>query len=115
MKFPKFICESNYFWDFIRGYFDGDGCLTYDNRSNFREPRCSFSSGSRDFINSLSEELKSRGFNNKVSLVKNTYILTIGDRKWNTNAKFMRILYKNAHIFLKRKYLKFLNYRGRLI
>lgn len=115
MEFPKEILNSEYFWDFVRGYFDGDGCLTYDKRAGFREPRCSFSCGSKAFIEVLSKELHQRGIGNKISLIKNTYILKIGDKKWDTNAKFLSIIYKNSSIYLERKYNKFLNYRGRLV
>ena len=114
MKFPEIIKNSEFFWDFIRGYFDGDGCITYDFRSEYREPRCSISCGSKDFIYSLSEQLNAKGYPNKVVNRKNIYILYIGNYKWNTNAKFMIKLYNNSSIYLQRKYNKYLNYRGRL-
>lgn len=115
LRFPEFIKKSEFFWDFVRGYFDGDGCLTYDNRSNNRQPRCSISCGSKYFIYSLSEELNNRNYPNKVKHINNIYILFIGNHKWDINSKFMIKLYKDSSIYLQRKYDRYLNYRGRLI
>jgi hypothetical protein len=60
-KIPK-----KYFGDFVRGYFDGDGCV-YFNRLQFgdrKRPRwilmTLFTSGSRTFLANLWDELKAR-------------------------------------------------------
>ncbi len=61
-KIPK-----KYFGDFVRGYFDGDGCV-YFNRLQYadrKRPRLIlltlFTSGCRSFLDSLWDELKDRG------------------------------------------------------
>ena len=58
---------SEYFGDFVRGYFDGDGCV-YFNRLQYadrKKPRwvvlTLFTSGCRPFLDSLWEALKIRG------------------------------------------------------
>lgn len=58
---------ENYFGDFIRGYFDGDGCV-YFNRVTFtKEKRVRwilmtlFTSGSKDFLDSLLRHLRIYG------------------------------------------------------
>ena len=63
-KIPK-----KYFGDFVRGYFDGDGCV-YFNRLQYadrKKPRwvllTLFTSGSRSFLDSLWDALKIHGIN----------------------------------------------------
>lgn len=37
LKFPTRLKDSEYFWDFVRGYSDGDGCISYDeNRKDIK-------------------------------------------------------------------------------
>lgn len=50
---------NQYFGDFLRGYFDGDGSI-YHIKSNPKNPKISFI-GSPDFINQLESELHKRG------------------------------------------------------
>ena len=62
MRFPKM--PPRYLAAFIRGYFDGDGCVyleRYPNNGNSRPAkrmRTIFTSGSRDFLASLSRILQ---------------------------------------------------------
>tara|TARA_B100001778_G_C18448593_1_gene565658 strand:+ start:217 stop:846 length:630 start_codon:yes stop_codon:yes gene_type:complete len=57
----------NYFWDFVRGYFDGDGCITsgtykVKDRKNPRFTyKTSFTSGSLGFLEDLKKIFKERG------------------------------------------------------
>ena len=117
IKFPEFMINSQYIWDFIRGIFDGDGCVTFDNRgNNYSQPRCSISSGSEEFIYKLSEVIKDLGFGNIVHKRGNIYILSIGDKTYGLNAKFLVKLYENSSVYLTRKYEHYLNYkRGRSV
>lgn len=34
LQFPTRLKDSEYFWDFIRGYSDGDGCVSYNDKAN---------------------------------------------------------------------------------
>ncbi|HCR52600.1 TPA: hypothetical protein DIV48_03090 [Candidatus Kaiserbacteria bacterium] len=61
------VIPAKYFGDFVRGYFDGDGCV-YFNRLKYadrKNPRwilmTLFTSGCQLFLNSLWTELKIRG------------------------------------------------------
>lgn len=61
-KIPK-----KYFGDFVRGYFDGDGCVYFSSLqyADRKKPRwvllTLFTSGCRPFLNSLWDELKNNG------------------------------------------------------
>jgi len=48
--------------DFVRGYFDGDGCLAFENMKNrpHNKLKAIFTSGSKNFLISLSKVLKNR-------------------------------------------------------
>ncbi len=88
--------------DFIRGYFDGDGCIylkQYNTSINLI--------GTVDFLNGLinyyhlpKHKLQSVG---KTEFVKKYYISAEKDMLY-----FLNLLYKNASVFLERKYNKYL-------
>ena len=60
MQFPKMPLE--YLSDFVRGYFDGDGCVYIDRGPNGQPKRllCVFTSGSKSFLQDLHAHLVSR-------------------------------------------------------
>jgi intein/homing endonuclease len=60
MKFPEIPKE--YFWDFVRGYFDGDGCVSI-NREKYIY--IIFSSGSKKFLEGLRDDLVLQGLSYK--------------------------------------------------
>lgn len=99
LKFPTYI-PSHLMNHFIRGYFDGDGCITYNKSRN--DLVVDFAS-SRDFNESLVEFFK----NNEPFV--NFHVC---QRKGCTSAissgnfqvvRFMEWLYKDATIWLDRK------------
>lgn len=108
IKFPTWI-DKKYYNSFIRGYFDGDGCLTY--RKNQREWKwllvstnemCEFIKNY--FDNSFGIKLTKEYISNTNN---NTYeIVTSGNAKIQ---KICDILYKNSNIYLDRKYQKYLD------
>ena len=60
MKFPNI--EDRYLGDFVRGYFDGDGCVYIEKDTKTKVPkrlRVVFTSGSHEFLKVLSSRLKS--------------------------------------------------------
>ena len=66
LVFPK--VPSRYLSDFIRGYFDGDGCVYFSRHLQYadrKKPRkilmTLFTSGSRSFLESLWVHIKRRG------------------------------------------------------
>lgn len=92
LKFPEIPDE--YFWHFLRGYFDGDGCVVSKANSVAII-------GSYSFIDSLIEILTKKGFNCKQSdKGKVKYFLLFGIVQLR---EFSKLLYKDASVFLERK------------
>lgn len=94
---------------FIRGYFDGDGCITWHiNKKNYI--LCNiFIAGTYDFLLSIRDILISLGLS-KGYLAKrnNIYVLTISG--FNNINKLYKFLYNDATRYMKRKYYKFNSY-----
>lgn len=90
---------------FLRGYFDGNGCVCEIKER--KELRFYFSCASIDFINGITEYLSD---NNIKSYYRKQpcrcYEMTITGIE-NTK-KFANLLYKDSNIFLNRKYDKFM-------
>lgn len=106
-EFPK--CNNLYFFDFLRGFCDGDGCI-YVNKNNIR---VQFINSNREFLEYLSQEIEQRinihghiykEKEKKYRLIyfKSNDVLTLLDNMYHN---------KNNH-FLKRKYEKFKSYYG---
>lgn len=90
--------------DFIRGYFDGDGCIMRlkNNRIN-----SSFTSGSKKFLEELHRILKEEAGVTGGSYDPSCVSLKFGKRD---SLKIGDYMYKNnPELFLKRKKEKFLN------
>ncbi len=111
LKFPRIPRE--FLSDFIRGYFDGDGCVHYGFYARKNRPNkqfillTNFTSGSKEFLKSLWERLQEVGLSGGC-LKKKTrgfeLCFSINDSK-----KLYRFIYQNASksIFLERKHKKF--------
>lgn len=101
LKFPKIRKDlENHF---IRGYFDGDGCISINLDKKYYSFRLI---GTKDFLNKVIElmdmqkvKLQPKGTN------KLNYQLGYGGR--NNIIKIRNYLYKNSTIYLNRKYNKF--------
>lgn len=115
IKFPNI--PQIFLPDFVRGYFDGDGCV-YLERSKgkkqkliLRRLRVIFTSGSEEFLKSLQAELKriaglERG---RLFFSHRSFQLVYPTSDSLVIFKFM---YRHTHVplFLERKYRKFLEY-----
>ena len=96
---------------FIRGYVDGDGCLTTYLNSTKNSLRTELSLvGTESFLKSINKLFQNKG-----------YIRNKSSDGWNNKAfdlsfsnvpsrKISRYLYENATIYLNRKYEKFLEF-----
>lgn len=104
LKFPKreIFEKENLIYDFIRGYVDGDGCLTFS-----RNGRLALNIvGTYEFLQGIVDIFPQQF--TKVRKLKRlkTNVYTIGN--CGTNADYVtKILYENANIYLQRKYDRF--------
>lgn len=96
---------------FIRGYFDGDGCLTHtytDNKTKLKFTVSTSLLGTKSFLSWIEQEL------NKHDIICTWYhdkrhsdnIWTIEFNKQNS-VKLLNYLYTNCTIYLNRKYNKY--------
>ena len=114
LKFPdiSIFNNTNLIRHFIRGYFDGDGCISYYKVNNtICKPTCSLI-GTKEFLNSIKELLNDQQIivNNiihkdKRHITSNTYIFSITNIE--TNIKFLNFLYNNSNVYLDRKYNRY--------
>lgn len=110
VKFPD--VPASFLPDFIRGVFDGDGCIYFDKRSINSPLRSKFVSGSKDFIEGLQQCLESLGMPKRTIYRQKTknswsHMFTYGHKD---SINLFNILYNNAQnrLFLERKYKRFL-------
>lgn len=113
MQFPK--VPQKYLRDFIRGYFDGDGCVLFStyyakDRDKMRKVFMStFSSGSKLFLQQLKEVLHKEGVVSGGSL----YAKSRGNQlsfSYHDSVNLFNFMYSSVSegdIFLKRKYQSF--------
>ena len=113
LKFPDeslFNNKENIF-HFIRGYIDGDGCLSIYNNYNKTSMRTELNLvGTEQFLKSINNLFNNIGYiRNKSSknYKNNAFSLTFTDVP---SRKIARFLYENATIYLDRKYNKFLKF-----
>ena len=83
MEFPK--VPGQYLADFIRGYFDGDGTIAFENIKNRPNSRLKaiFTSGSKNFLLSLADILKvyTDGYLAKVYKSRRSYQLVYRSKR----------------------------------
>ena len=97
-------------WDFIRGVFDGDGCISLANHD--KSGVFSIVSGSLDFINQISDFFTEQNINCNVNPISrkdktaNTLYIISTSRKEELTKLYGK-LYSNKDLFLIRKEDKF--------
>ena len=110
LNFPNSI-PTKLTHHFLRGYFDGDGCIyaTPPKRNGYVSYMISIAS-TRDFCKSVQKIFRSEiGINSGVYTRKTNNITSELSTGGNNQAyKLMKWLYKDANLFLKRKHKKFL-------
>ncbi len=110
MEFPHI--PYRFLSDFVRGYFDGDGCMALESVKNRPHNRLKviFTSGSKEFLGSLSKNLKQRclGKTGKVYDSHRSYQLIYNSVD---AVKILEFMYSKAWerklLYLDRKYLKY--------
>lgn len=97
-KLPEIPCDE--FRHFLRGYFDGDGCIceSFSNKNSVTATLYTTITGSNDFIKALYEKINLPG---TIQLKGN--VSTI---KYNTNSSFelLDYMYKDCNTYLDRKF-----------
>lgn len=85
---------------FVRGYFDGDGSISIDERS--QQLRCNFTSGSKVFLSKIKEILDL--YKISCSLDNDREIFRIAIYGKTSTKKFLDYMYSDATVLLDRKY-----------
>jgi len=98
IQFP-YLETNELKWAFIRGYFDGDGCVS-SLLTKKRRPRCSIASSSKVFLNDVFEFVNIPGSISGVNL------------EWNGNnaLDFLGKIYNNFGMKMERKYNRYLDW-----
>ena len=109
IKFPS--VPEMYLADFIRGYFDGDGCVHFgkylpkDRRKVKLQLSVHFTSGSKEFLESLWKNLKQVISGGHITRKERGYELVFG--QYDSIALFHFMYDNSSELFLRRKYEKF--------
>ena len=110
IQFPtNDIVPKEYMRDFIRGLFDGDGCIAYGNNGT---TLFSTFTGMEHMVQELSSYLVSEDIIHKIPLIhhdkrsKACSIYIYGDN----NKYFLDYIYKNCDLYLDRKYNKYMDF-----
>ena len=99
--------NSNFVISFIRGYVDGDGCLTIYKPTNCNSLRTILKmKGQLKFLEKVNSAFKNKGYIRKCR-EDNVYDLEFSDK---VSRSIARLLYSKATIYLDRKYNKYLEF-----
>lgn len=94
---------------FIRGYFDGDGCFSRAINAKTVSPNVSLL-GTYDFLSKISNIIEIKGhFLHDERHDQNTYSLYFSQ---SDTISFLNYIYKNASIYLERKYNLYLFFQN---
>ena len=107
LEFPKIMENSKYIRHFIRGYFDGDGCITYRKTDKELKPSISML-GTKMFLSKVKKILNSLNIETSEVLFDKhkpeTFTLNIHSKSCKD---FLNFLYKDSNIYLTRKFKRY--------
>lgn len=113
LEFPTFLRED-LIRHFIRGVFDGDGCISVTERKDRRVRGSSMNiqftiAGRPEFISVCQDWLcKSTGLKKtKLNTIKNNFAASVHYGGKGNITKIFKYLYEDSTIYMKRKYKKF--------
>lgn len=95
---------------FIRGFFDGDGCVRTRIRKlasgkNKKYPSCDISCHEKNFLDSIRSHIYSKGINSYIYPDKTNFRLYPSGL--SDNLSFLDYIYKDSIIYLDRKYKRY--------
>ncbi len=100
-EFPEFLQNHYLTSHFIRGYFDGDGCINISKRKDYDRAAYTFNIvGGKQMLETIQSYLPGT---NLYILKKRNHIVTLESGKKDTILFIKDYLYKNANIYLQRK------------
>ncbi|MEK6927291.1 MAG: LAGLIDADG family homing endonuclease [Nanoarchaeota archaeon] len=101
---PKMFFENKqeYFWDYLRGVFDGDGSIVFSN-NNFS---FKISSGSVRFLEGINKILIEKGFKNFKISKQDEYVWILRTNIKENIKQLYSCIYNNSSFFYPRKQLK---------
>lgn len=112
LKFPKCVFneKQELIRHFLRGYFDGDGCLSFRDKEHKR-PKI-YLLGTVDFLREMETLIPFKPLKNIYLKHKNrnNFITGVWSKEGKTAYEFAKYLYENSTIFLDRKYDVYLEY-----
>ena len=99
--------DNDFVRDYVRGYFDGNGCFTSTNHS------CSvrICTASKQLSHDFTDILNTMGFNPTVYINITEYgtpVYYISLTRHNEQLDFLDWIYKDSHMYLDRKYNKYI-------
>ena len=103
-RFPDLL-EEKYYFDYIRGLFDGDGCIKSTNPTITWQ----IDTSSADIANKVCNYLNANNINAKISILPKTNINIYRVYCYNKAncEKLFELLYNNTDLYLERKHSKF--------
>ena len=103
ITFPYWL-DKNLWNHFIRGYFDGDGCISISKKLLYKSSLSI--TGNLDFISEVQKILVNYCNINKTKLHKqgNVYSLAVSGK--HQLSRVLQYMYKDSNVFLKRKHEK---------
>lgn len=112
LKFPDHI-STNLHFHFIRGFFDGDGSLSFSNRKDRPSRKYYFNiTSTKDFLMDISSQFQTLGINtafNKRWKLRDNNITSLRISGNKQIIKACAWMYSDANIYLKRKYDKYVD------
>lgn len=107
LKFPdeSIFSDKSLIRHFIRGYWDGDGCLSWGNKEHTYP--CMEVVGTESFLISLQRHLNLRSYKLQGKQNSEAKQFSVGHSIAFNLSKY---LYSNSTIYLQRKYEKYLEY-----
>lgn len=96
--------SEQYKYDFIRGFMDGDGCISIKNRGSKKYISLSFT-GTFEMLDALKLSFH---IDNPITFYRNSYALHIG--KKDDVMRILSNIYHNAELYMTRKFNKYKEY-----